>query len=187
MSVLISMLSLQAGEPSDKTAQSILTDAAGRVRSMMLLYDKLYLSRNFSDLDINEFLPQLVEKVLEIFPGGSMVKTELELDRFVLKAKTLSALGIIVNEMISNSMKYAFRDSVGGTISLQAKKTGDTVEISYSDNGIGLPESVNFESSNGFGMQLISLLVSQINGTIQIERSAGLTYIMQFKVPDASE
>ncbi len=186
MSVITSMLSLQAGEPSDKSAQSILADAASRVRSMMLLYDRLYLSQGFNNLKLNQYFPNLVKQILEVFPNGQGTKTELRIADFTLSAKTLSSLGIIVNEMITNSMKYAFSDKTGGSIFLSAEIINNLVTIVYKDNGVGLPESVDFSNSGGFGMQLISLLVAQIGGTIRIEGSGGLKYTVEFQVPDAT-
>ncbi len=183
LGVISSMLTLQANEPSGQSAPSILSDAAGRVRSMMLLYDKLYLSGNFDDVNVNKFLPNLLYEIVAIFPSGKAITTELQIGDFLLGAKIMTALGIIINEMITNSMKYAFRDYKQGIIRLKAEKTGDTVTITYSDNGVGLPQSVDLDKSDGFGMQLMRLLTAQIDGNIRLERDCGTRFILTFEAP----
>ena len=185
MNTVYSLLSLQAQAQKDKGIQSILQDAAGRVQGMRLLYDKLYLSDNFHELGVRTFFPPLVDEILEVFSPDPPVSASLELDDFALSARILSPLAIIMNELVTNSVKYAFEGKVERRISLLARKAGSTVTIIFEDNGIGLPESVNLETSNGFGMQLVGMLVQQIEGTIHIDREGGTRYIITMVLPEA--
>jgi len=98
----------------------------------------------------------------------------------MLSSKVLSSLGIIINEMITNSMKYAFREAADARIGISSVCRDRRLTIVYSDNGVGLPASVDFENAPGFGMQLIGLLVQQIQGTIRIERGSGTRFVMEF-------
>jgi two-component sensor histidine kinase len=96
-----------------------------------------------------------------------------------LNAKLLSTLGIILNELITNSMKYAFIGR-GGIITVKVTRDESHVSIQYQDNGTGLPDSFDFENTTGFGMQLVKMLVEQIRGSIRIERGKGAKFIIMF-------
>ncbi|OHD82626.1 MAG: hypothetical protein A3J97_15490 [Spirochaetes bacterium RIFOXYC1_FULL_54_7] len=183
MNTVYSLLSLQAQAQKDKGMQSILLDAAGRVQGMRLLYDKLYLSDNFHELGVRTFFPPLVEEILGVFSPDPPIAANLDLDDFVLSSKILSPLAIIINELVTNSVKYAFDGRSDRRVSLLAKMSGSSVTIVYADNGTGLPESVNLETSSGFGMQLVGMLVQQIDGTIDIDRQGGTKYTITVVVP----
>jgi len=180
MGTIGGLLSLQANEQENDEMRGILNDASGRVQSMMLLYDKLYHSGNFRELSIKAFLPPLVEQILDVFDRTPDVRTEMELEDCMLSSKVLSSLGIIVNEMITNSMKYAFRETAEARIGISSVCRDRRLTLVYSDNGVGLPPTVDFENAPGFGMQLIGLLVQQIQGTIRIERGSGTRFVMEF-------
>jgi two-component sensor histidine kinase len=101
---------------------------------------------------------------------------------FRLKAKAVQSVGIIINELLTNIMKYAFKGRASGIIMVSALYLNGHVEISVYDNGLGIPASVNFENSTGFGLQLVQALTQQLNGTIRIERENGTKVILEFDV-----
>jgi two-component sensor histidine kinase len=152
---------------------------------MRLLYDKLYLSENFHELAVKAFFPPLVEEILGVFMPEPPVFTSFDLEDFVLSANIVSPLAIIINELTTNSVKYAFEGRTDRKIRLQARKSGSTVTLIHEDNGIGMPASVNLEKSTGFGMQLVGMLVQQIDGTIDIDRQGGTKYTITVKAPIA--
>ena len=176
MNVIASLLSMQASAQEVEAARAVIADAASRVQNMMVLYDKLYRSATRGERSLEAFLPPLVEEIVRIFPTKRPVSTELEIDDLVLEEGLLSTIGIIVNELITNSMKYAFEGRRDNRISVSAAREGDGLALAYRDNGVGLPESMSLESSSGFGMQLISMLVEQLHGHIGIQRGAGAHY-----------
>lgn len=180
MNVVYSLLLLQANAVNDVAAKGVLDDAAGRVQSMAVLYDKLYRSDIQHELSMKDFLPSLVEEILAVNPGAVPVKTDIRIDDIVVSAKILSSLGILINELITNSIKYAFKDMSGGMIFVSAAKKDDEITIMYRDNGVGLPETVSLEASTGFGMQLITMLVRQIKGTVEITRDHGTGFVIRF-------
>jgi two-component system CheB/CheR fusion protein len=182
MNTIYGLLSLQADDQDNIETKNILLDSAGRVRSMMVLYDKLYRSEVNSSLSLGEYLPTLIEEIVSIFPKKSSVKIETEIEDIVCTARVLSSLGIIINELITNSMKYAFSGRNDGCIKVTASKNGNRVLVAYKDNGSGIPESVTFENTNGFGMQLIGMLVVQISGTVEIIRDNGTGFVIEFDV-----
>ncbi len=173
MNTMMSLLSLQAGNASDDFAKSALLDAEMRMQSMELLYDKLYHSVEFNRLSVAMYLPALVDEVVENFPNSKMVTIEKNFQNFILDVKHLQPLGMIINELLTNSMKYAFQGRDHGNITVSATTIDAMVTINIQDDGNGIPESVSFENSNGFGLQLVKALTKQIGGTIRIERGNG--------------
>jgi two-component sensor histidine kinase len=182
MSTILNLLTLQLDMQESPETKGVLFDAAGRVQSMMVLYDKLYRSDSESLLSLKEYFTALVEEIISIFPGKTPVKIILDIENIMLSTKLLSPLGIIINELITNSMKYAFPECENPMISLTVIEKQSRVQIVFRDNGKGIPESVSFENSTGFGMQLISMLTSQIGGKIRIERNAGTCFKIDFGI-----
>ncbi len=176
------LLNMQANAQEDTAAKSVLFDAVGRVQSMSVLYDKLYRSEYTSAVSLKEYLPDLVYEIVNIFPQKKSVKIKTEIEDVVLDAKILSILGILVNELVTNSMKYAFNGKSDGVITVTVTRKEKSALIIVADNGIGIPEIVTFQSSKGFGMQLVSMLTEQINGSIEIERGGGTRFILEFPV-----
>lgn len=176
MNTIKALLILQGYKQDTLLCTDILNDAANRVQSMMTLYDKLYRSDNYRELNIREFLPALVAEITGLFRDSVTLATEIDVQDFILGVEVLTPVGIIINELITNSMKYAFTGRENGCIYLSALKIGNTVTIIYRDNGIGLPEEVTFKNTTGFGLQLIAMLVDQIRGSIMIDRNNGTEY-----------
>lgn len=164
-----SLLALQMDECPDSATLASLRDLSGRVRSMILLYNKLYESGDFGSLDLREYLIPLVREILEIFPSIPPVRLEAEVDEVVLDARTLSSLGIILNEWTTNSMKYAFCGLAERIIRLSARRDGGRVLFTYEDNGPGIPPDAETRASSGFGMRLIGLLAEQMGGDCRRE------------------
>lgn len=180
MGTIFGILNLQADAQSDETMKNILVDASCRVQSMMTLYDKLYRSRNATEIDISEYLPDLIGEIISIFPEGHLVSKTIQLGKISVPAGMISTLGIILNELVTNSMKYAFKNFGKGEISLEIHELENQITCIYSDNGIGIPESIHLESSTGFGLELLRILVKQLRGTIQLDRTHGTKYTIRF-------
>jgi PAS domain S-box-containing protein len=181
MSTISSLLNLQASSQSDPKVVKALDDAGSRIQSMMVLYDRLYRSTNFLSVNVKEYLPALVGEIMGNFPDSPQVKIETKIEEFELSSKALQPLGIIINEIITNIMKYAFKGRPGGTISLSASLRGKRAHIEIHDDGIGLPEGVDFKSSTGFGLTLISMLTQQLGGDIRMLRENGTKVVLEFE------
>jgi PAS domain S-box-containing protein len=182
MSTISSLLSLQAETLTNPEAIAALRDAGSRIESMMMLYKKLYQSDNFNSVNVADYLPSLVDEILANFPNGGSVKVESEIEDFHLAANVLQPLGIIINELMTNIMKYAFAGIGPGTIRIRASKKGDSITMSIEDNGHGIPESVDFANTPGFGLMLVNMLTKQLQGKIRIERGKGTRVILEFGV-----
>ena len=174
------LLNMQANARTDEASKNVLFDAAGRVQSMSVLYDKLYRSEHTAAVSLKEYFPDLIYEIAGIFPQKKSVKIKTDIEDIILDAKILSMLGILVNEIITNSMKYAFTGRSDGVITVTASKREKCIEITIADNGAGIPEGVTFENSTGFGMQLVGMLTEQLNGKVWIERGDGTKFVLEF-------
>lgn len=182
MNTIKSLLFLQAETLKDPSAIAALQDAESRVESMMVLYDKLYRSPDVRELPVKDYLPELVNEIIGNFPNKRIVKIESNIEDFILSAEILFPLGILINELLTNIMKYAFIGRESGIIYISAVVKDNLAKLVIQDNGIGIPESVSFENSKGFGLELIGLLVQQLNGRIRIERGEGTRFVLEFNV-----
>jgi len=175
------LLQLQAQAlKEDNAAASALDDAAIRVKSMMLLYDKLYQSERFTDLLIEEYISPLVDEVIQNFPNIVPIQVLKEIGNIVLDAKRLSSIGIILNELLTNIMKYAFQGKDEGLIRVSVQMKDNKIIMLVQDNGIGIPEGIDFVNSTGFGLKLIAMLTKQIEGKAKIERKNGTLVYLEF-------
>ena len=181
MSVISGMLEFQAAEQGDEEAKTLLLEASGRVRSMGFLYDRIYRSEGMGPLPVREFLTDLVMEIIGIFPGGKKVTLDADFDAFTLSERILSPLGIIVNELVTNSYKYAFVGRNEGRLFLEARSAAGLCRMTYMDDGAGFAKPAAFdEGAEGFGMKLISILVTQIGGSLSVDPGPGARFVIEF-------
>jgi PAS domain S-box-containing protein len=181
MITINSLLNLQASTLSDANARKALEDAGNRVQSMMVLYEKLFQSTNFTTISVREYLPSLVEQIVANFPNSDSISVHETIDDFILDSKLLTHLGLIVNELLTNIMKYAFDGRDRGSIAISARLDRNRVSLIIEDDGNGMPEGINFKKSSGFGLMLVGMLTEQLGGTIGIERNEGTKIVLEFE------
>ncbi len=181
MNTIISLLRLQSEMLEDHAAIAALKDTECRVQSMMVLYDKLYRSVDYGEVSARSYLSSLVDEILGNFPSGGSVEITKALEDFPIDTKSMQSIGIIVNELVTNIMKYAFAEKTGRRIWLSASMSGMKASITVRDNGKGIPEGISFEESSGFGLMLVRTLTEQIDGTIRMLREGGTTIILTFE------
>lgn len=185
MFTIFSLLQMQSGETSSIEAKDKLIDAAGRVRSMMTLYDKLYRNEEMlQSVNLKDYLPTLTADIVGIFPTTSPIQIETDIYDISLSIKQITPLGIILNEFITNSMKHAFTGRKNRKIKVQALLQNEMITIIYEDNGIGFHEDhiSSNNGSGGFGLQMVNLLVSQLNGRLKSEKTEGTKFVIEFKI-----
>jgi len=181
MNIVYGLLRRQSNSLSDSSAKEVLEDAAGRIFSMMHLYDSLFQSETITELSIKTYLTHLINSIINIFPTAKSVKLVFDIDNIILKAKKLFYIGILINEIITNIMKFAFAGCDDCLIKIQIKERNNQILIMIEDNGCGIPESIEIKKSAGFGMHLVGILAEQLNGIIKIERENGSRFILEFE------
>jgi len=181
MGTINALLVMQAENLHDEAAIRALEEASKRVRSMEILYEKIYAATDFTELGVGEYLSPLIDDILGNFPNRPSVRTEKTFGDFAISVRKLQPLGIIVNELLTNIMKYAFTGRSGGTLAVSASMEKNLVTIAIRDDGNGMPESVSFERSTGFGLVLVNGLTRQLGGSIRIERGNGTRIVLEFE------
>ncbi|MDA3939705.1 MAG: PAS domain S-box protein [Spirochaetia bacterium] len=182
MTALISIIKLQTNTVKSEEAVNALLEIENRIRTMMVLYETLFQSVNFQSASANLYFPTLIESIVRNFPNSNIITVNKDIADFQLDAKTIFNTGIIINELITNSMKYAYKNRQSGELSISINLKDNNIIIIVEDNGIGLPQNFDIKTSSGFGMKLIQMLVIQMDGNIEIERKNGTKFIINIKL-----
>jgi PAS domain S-box-containing protein len=180
-----SMLRMQADSSGSGESKSVLNDAISRVESMRVIYDKMLLAENFSETSVRDYLDDLLDAIISIFPEKSSIVLRKNIVNVVLPVKTLFLLGIIVNELITNSMKYGFVNHQEGIIGVSLVEDADQFCLTVHDNGRGLPDDFNRDISGSFGLMLVRMLSDQLQGTLSIENDNGAKCVVCFSLQEA--
>lgn len=184
MATVIGLLDLQSESVADESAAEALREAKSRLQSMGTLYEKLYKKDNLREMPLGEYVPDLAAEIVGMFPKGGSVRIETRIEEFNLPVKTVSVLGIILNELLTNAMKYAFRDREGGHILITAVRKGRRALVEVRDDGAGMPEGVDPRTSAGFGLRLVRVLTDQLGGSVRFETGDGTAAILDLPLPD---
>ncbi len=169
---IVSMLNLNAGNCENPLAQQALDEAAMRVQGMADLYETMLLRNVYNDLDSSEYLESIITTVLDYFSGSTEIALHTHCTAGLLAPAQLFPLGIIVNEVVTNVVKYAFPHRSEGKLDVSFQKKGSRYCLSISDDGVGLPENFSIHSSKGFGLMLITVLSEQLKADISLSSGA---------------
>ena len=186
MSIIISMMSLKSGMLKNSEAKRILIDCENRIRAMALVHEKLYRNNNIRLIRADEYIYDLTAEVLSNNSDIiSNVRLETDVDDSCLNISILLYLGLIINEIITNSIKYAFDGINEPLIRISLKTAGNHSILQFSDNGTGIHENEKALRDNPVGIQLIELLTAQIEGEFEIRSGNGTEYIIRIPRPPA--
>lgn len=170
------LLNLQSNRSGNPEVKQVLSDAARRLRSMSILYDKLSYTDYQGKMSSRDYFVPLVRDIVAAFPNRDMIEVSAEVEDVAIDTKYLFNLGIIVNEIVSNSVKYAFGIRGSGKISIRAELKRGRFYVTVSDDGKGLPEGFDVKQSGGLGLQLVQMLIHQMEGTMSVSSEAGTHY-----------
>lgn len=184
MNVISGLISLQTVDMPDGTEMRKFQDLQNRIKSMALVHERLYKSRELSNVDLGEYVKDLASALTASYKiGGDKVALKLELDACPISIDTAIPCGLVLNELISNSLKYAFPDQRSGEIGIACRMMQDgEISITYSDNGVGFPKNLDFNTAGTLGLKLVKRLVmNQLKGTVKIETGQGTAFTIVFK------
>lgn len=180
MSTTYNLLVLQSDSSPDPETKKALDNAASRVQAMLALYEELFVSGHYSEVSIKKYLPLLAERIISNFPNRKIVALKVNSDEFTLNEKKISSLGLIINELLTNIMKYAFVGRDSGTILVELKKISDTILLTIEDNGNGMPANPGLINTSGFGLSLVDTLTKQLEGKIKFNGRNGTKVTLEF-------
>lgn len=181
MQIISSLLNLQIKHEDLDETVNVLKESQGRVKSMAMIHEKLYQSPSFTDINFKDYIEKLVFDIFSSYgiKFGS-IKSVLDIEEVNLNIDTAIPLGLIVNELVTNCVKYAFPKGEG-TITINLKSFQDKMEFTIADDGIGMPKNIDIKNTNTLGLQLVNGLVNQIDGSIDLDRNHGTKFKITFK------
>ena len=181
LQIVSSLLNIQTEYSNDEQIIGAVHESQCRVKAMALIHQLLYQEENFTNIDFKNYLQQLAKTLEGIYKTSqNKVKTEILADKIAMDIDTSIPLGLIVTELVSNAYKYAFSDSKQGHIKIELTGINDHYELSISDNGKGLPDSIDIHNANSMGLKLVKLLSEQIDGDLSVNRIHGTTFKLVF-------
>jgi two-component sensor histidine kinase len=188
LEVVSSLLALQSAQIDDPSVQSAMLASQNRVHSMGIIHQKLYQGENLAAIEMRDYFINLSENILDSFNAEGHIKVDCDMPKLVLDVDTAISIGLITNELLTNSLKYAFNKKENGAIKISLTEQDRTVKaeglllLKISDNGIGKP--INEKATGtGFGTQLVNLLTKQLDGKLTYEINNGTIVTLIFKKP----
>ena len=180
--VISSLLSLQSGYIKDQEDFELFRESQTRAKSMALIHERLYRSDDLKSIDFADYITLLVHDLLKTYnKDNTKIKLNLDLEKVNLDINTSIPLGLIVNELVSNSIKHAFPDNIKGELRISLKFKDGKYVLVIGDDGVGVPESIDFRKTNTLGLQLVTSLTNQIDGTIELNKANGTEFTITFK------
>jgi PAS domain S-box-containing protein len=181
LQVISSILNLQSAYVKDKKMLELLHESRNRIKSMAFVHESLYQTKDFSNIDFKEYIENISRNLLHSYGSPtSFPELDLDLDQIQLNLDTAVPCGLIVNELLSNSFKYAFKDGREGKIEVRLRERKNQITLKISDNGPGMPENIDYRQTESLGLQLVVTLVEQINGKIKLENKKGAKFTIEF-------
>ncbi len=184
LQIISSIINLQANNTKVEEIKMIIKEIRNRILSMALIHEKLYQSDNIAKVDFSTYVRSLI---LGLFNTYAVTEKKIKIDIDIYNAQLnldfVVPCGLIINEVVSNSIKYAFPRDMSGRIkvSFQPSEDGEGFVLDIIDNGVGMPEHIDFNKTLTLGLRLIRALITQLNGKVSIDRKNGTHYHIEFK------
>jgi two-component system, sensor histidine kinase PdtaS len=186
LQIISSLLNLQSAHIRDPRALEVFKEGQGRVRSMALIHEKLYQSDDLARVDFSEYMRNLAAYLFrsyEVHAGA--VRLNVEAEDVLLGVDTAIPCGLIINELVSNSLKHAFPGGGGGSINIRLRPAGaERLTLTVADDGVGLPEGFDVRATPSLGLQLVNTLARQLGGDVLVGDCAGAEFSITFRKGD---
>jgi two-component sensor histidine kinase len=184
LQVISSLLDMQSMRTAEPRTRHVLRESQVRVRTMSIVHEKLYQSPDVDSVNARDYLRDVAEYLYGLYAGlNGTVALRVKVDDLSLDVDTAISCGLVISELLSNSLKYAFSDDGGGggEVCVQFRSLDNgRLELTVSDNGIGLPSDLNLKNPDTLGLRLVNMLVQQLGGTVEIESKKGTAFRIAF-------
>jgi PAS domain S-box-containing protein len=183
LQIVSSLLNLQANCIDDKKALSVFIECQNRIRAMALVHEKLYQAKDFVRIDFGGYVRDLVSNLFQSYAVNTyQTNFHHNIDDIFINVDTIITLGLIINELVTNSIKHAFINTVQGGIFVSFfRKDANILVLSVADTGSGLPENFNINNTESLGLRLVTTLVDQLNGNIEAKVNKGTEFVITFE------
>jgi PAS domain S-box-containing protein len=180
MQIISSLLNLQIEHLTDKNAINTLKESQNRIITMATLHEKLYLTSNFSRINQAEYVSSLIRGLFSSYTANDRIRSVIDIEPLDLNLETSIPCGLIINELVSNSIVHGFPDGEKGTITVSLKSTDDNYELRIMDDGVGFPDKIDLDNISTLGLELVKNLVYQLDGTMEFNRNGKTEFIIRF-------
>jgi PAS domain S-box-containing protein len=181
LQVISSLLNLQAERIAEPAARAVFLESQSRVRAMALVHETLYGSESLARIELPRYLERLCDSLLQTFGGADRITLDRQVADVSLDLDRALPAGLIVSELVSNALKYAFPDGRRGRIVVGvAGSAGTGYTLAVGDDGVGLPDSLDLDHTTSLGLYLVRVLVRQLRGHLTVDRSGGTTFTIEF-------
>ena len=182
LQVISSLLNLQSRYIEDQSVLELFQESQNRVRSMALIHEKLYRSQDLARINFAEYIRNLATHLVRSYRANSgPVSLKVDANDVSLSIDAAVPCGLIINELVSNSLKYAFKDGREGEIRIELRSDRDRqVTLIVADNGVGFPKDLDFRYTESLGMQLVNTLTNQLDGTVELHSNGGTEFKITF-------
>lgn len=183
LQIISSLLSLQSSRIKDEKYVEMFKESQNRIKTMALIHEKLYQSQDIADIDFEKYVRSLVNGLIYSYGVDTEVITvEMEVEDIPLGIDAVIPCGLIINELVSNALKYAFPPGRKGTVKIVLHSLSDKIQLVVSDDGVGIPEEVDFRTTESLGLRLVTILAEdQLGGKISLDRSNGTAFSIIFQ------
>jgi PAS domain S-box-containing protein len=183
LAVVNSLLRLQSRDAKDEFHRQMFLDAQDRIRSMALAHERLAQTENLAHVNIGEYVAGLADQLLLTTKGiGAVIEINKDLESVQMNLDKAVPLGFLINELVSNALKHAYPDREWGSINITLRQAGENeFELTVKDDGVGIPERVDFDNPQSFGLTLIKLFTKQLGGEIELLRDGGSMFRIRFR------
>jgi two-component sensor histidine kinase len=187
--IIQSLLQLQADRVTDHTSKSAFAESQERIASIGLIHEFLYKSDDLKHMNISDYIRSLSNQLVKKYTMDNCnIRLDMDVEELFLYIEIMIPCGLIINELITNALKYAFPSRTEGTLHVGLKRgtdNSDNIVMTVIDNGIGMPEGLNICNTRTLGMMIIVSLVKQLNGSLELEGSDGTTFKITLRAPVA--
>jgi PAS domain S-box-containing protein len=182
LQVISSILNLQSSFVEDEQTLEILQESRNRIRSMAIIHENLYRTEDFSSIKFSNYLDNLANSLIASYRINQQIEMVTDFDDVDLMLDQAIPCGLLVNELITNALKYAWKEGEAGTIRISFKQHDQWALLEISDDGVGLPFDFEEMKSDTLGLQLVITLVEQLDGSITADISKGTKYLIKFEI-----
>jgi len=180
LQVIASLLGLQAEYIDDPKALEAFAESQSRVRAMALAHERIYQSSDLARVDLAAYVRDLAERLLVALGVDAGVALEVDVEPVTLPMDSAIPCGLLISELISNSIKHAFPEGRAGTISVGLRRDDDQIILTVADDGIGLPAGLDYRQTESLGLQLVTILAQQLDAAVDVDTSSGTRFRIAF-------
>lgn len=182
LQIIISLLSIQSNYTKDPEALALFDEAKNRIRSMSIIHEKMYRTGDLAHIDVQDYIVALTNELVSTYSINCDIFLDIDIEDIKLDIDTIIPIGLLLNEIVSNSLKYAFQDKDSGKITIHLKKQDNDFLLVLGDDGIGVPDDfLEDHDDSSLGIVLISVFVEQLDGEITRLKQPGSIFGISFK------